>query len=130
MIFIDTSAFFAVIDRDDEHHVPAARTWRKLIDQSETMYTNNYVLLETISLLQRRLGLSAINDFIYALELVDIAWVSAEDHERGLVGLLTAARRNLSLTDCVSFETMRRMGIQRAFTFDPHFAEQGFKCIP
>jgi uncharacterized protein len=130
MIFIDTSAFFAVIDRDDEHHLPAARTWRKLIDQSETMYANNYVLLETISLLQRRLGLSAINDFIYTLELVDIAWVSAEDHERGLVGLLTAARRNLSLTDCVSFETMRRMGIQRAFTFDPHFAEQGFKCIP
>jgi len=40
---------------------------------------------------------------------------------------LTAARRQLSLVDCISFEVMRRRGIKTAFTFDDHFAEQGFE---
>lgn len=130
MIFIDTSAFFAVIDSDDENHAPAARIWSNLVEQAERMFTNNYVLLETISLLQRRLGISAVNDFVFALAFVEVAWIDAEEHERALAGLLIAGRRHLSLTDCSSFETMRRIGIQRVFSFDPHFSEQGFDCIP
>jgi predicted nucleic acid-binding protein len=30
----------------------------------------------------------------------------------------------------VSFEIMRTLGIKTAFTFDPHFKEQGFTAIP
>ncbi|MDP2857839.1 MAG: VapC toxin family PIN domain ribonuclease, partial [Bacillota bacterium] len=44
--------------------------------------------------------------------------------------LLTAGRRNLSLVDCVSFDVMRRLGMEKAFAFDAHFAEQGFQCMP
>jgi hypothetical protein len=25
---------------------------------------------------------------------------------------------------------MRRLGSQRAFTFDQHFSDQGFECLP
>jgi predicted nucleic acid-binding protein len=32
--------------------------------------------------------------------------------------------------DCTSFEMMRELGIHNAFTFDRHFAEQGFTCLP
>jgi predicted nucleic acid-binding protein len=44
--------------------------------------------------------------------------------------MLTASKRNLSLVDCVSFEIMRALGIKTVFAFDPHFAEQGYRCIP
>ena len=43
---------------------------------------------------------------------------------------LAARRRDLSLVDVVSFLVMRREGLTRAFTLDPHFSEQGFECIP
>jgi predicted nucleic acid-binding protein len=43
---------------------------------------------------------------------------------------LTAHRRGLSLVDCTTFEVMRNLGLTRAFTLDPHFAEQGFEVIP
>ena len=33
-------------------------------------------------------------------------------------------------SDCVSFETMRRLGIKNAFALDRHFSEQGFECVP
>jgi predicted nucleic acid-binding protein len=44
--------------------------------------------------------------------------------------LPAAARRKLSLVDCISFQTMREYGAPTAFCFDPHFREQGFDTIP
>jgi len=44
--------------------------------------------------------------------------------------MLAAARKKLSLVDCVSFETMRLLGVTAAFTLDKHFKEQGFMCLP
>ena|GEM_PF-3548981 len=48
----------------------------------------------------------------------------------GVSALLTSGREQLSLVDCVSFELMRQLGIRTAFTFDRHFEEQGFTCLP
>jgi predicted nucleic acid-binding protein len=44
--------------------------------------------------------------------------------------MLAAGRKKLSLVDCVSFETMRLLGVTIAFTLDKHFKEQGFICRP
>ena len=57
-----------------------------------------------------------------------IAWalILADQHDAGVSAALTASRKKLSVVDCVSFETMRRLGIRSAFCFDAHFAEQGF----
>ncbi len=43
--------------------------------------------------------------------------------------LLTAGRRDLSLVDCVSFDSMRRQGVPDAFAFDQDFVEQGFRLL-
>jgi predicted nucleic acid-binding protein len=64
------------------------------------------------------------------LPLINIEWINAETHKTGVSALLAASRRKLSLVDCASFEIMRTLGIKTVFAFDPHFAEQGFKCIP
>ncbi|MDP2661720.1 MAG: hypothetical protein Q8R28_13415 [Dehalococcoidia bacterium] len=62
--------------------------------------------------------------------LLRVHWVNESVHKLAVAALLTAGRRNLSLVDCVSFETMRRLGLDKAFAFDAHFAEQGFNCVP
>jgi predicted nucleic acid-binding protein len=61
--------------------------------------------------------------------MLDVQWVTKAHQQAGLAALLTAASRQLSLVDCVSFETMRGMGIQAALCFDRHFAEQGFALL-
>ena len=52
--------------------------------------------------------------------------VDRDLHQDGIAAVLTANRRQLSLVDCISFEVCRQRSIDRIFTFDPHFWEQGF----
>jgi predicted nucleic acid-binding protein len=130
-VFVDTSALIALLDGDAAEHRAAAATWRSLLQDDEPLIATTYVLVETHALVQRRLGMEAVRvlsrDFI---PLLEIAWLDEEVHNAGLAALLTAARRQLSQVDCVSFEVMRRHGVTRAFTFDADFVEQGFDVVP
>jgi predicted nucleic acid-binding protein len=126
-VFVDTSALLAVLNAGDENHARAARVFRGLLESSEELVTSNYVLVETMALLQHRFGLAAARGFQDDMvPVLGIAWVDAELHAEATAALLTAGRRDLSLVDCVSFACMRRQGFTRAFHFDRHFREQGF----
>ncbi len=130
-VFVDTSAFLAVLDADDVNHFQASRVWQDLITQEVPLVCNNYVLVETYALVQSRLGMTAVSILQNDIRpLISVEWVDEPTHRAGISALLTAHRRRLSLVDCTSFETMRQLGIQRAFTLDQHFSEQGFDCLP
>lgn len=129
--FIDTSAFYALLDRDDENHRRAKDAWTSLLKNGNTLITNNYVLVEAFVLIQHRLGIEAARGFQNdILPLVNVEFIDAELHRSGVSALLSASRRNLSLVDCISFEMMRTLEIRTVFAFDPHFKEQGFHLLP
>ena len=128
--FVDTSAFLAFLDRDDEHHVKAAQTWKGLLRGSARLSTTNYVLVELLALTQNRLGLKAVRAFERSIRpVLTVHWVDSGLHEAAVASLLSQPRRRLSLVDCVSFECMRRAGIRHYFAFDRHFREQGFDLL-
>jgi predicted nucleic acid-binding protein len=130
-VFIDTSAFYALLDRDDENHSRAKRVWTTILSGENTLVTSNYVLVESFALLQARLGIEAVRAFQEdILPLINIEFVVSEIHRSGVSVLLSASRRNLSFVDCVSFEVMRALGIKTILAFDPHFKEQGFNFLP
>jgi predicted nucleic acid-binding protein len=130
-IFVDTSAFYAFLDRDDKNHQKGKRAWSEIIEGYYTLITSNYILVETLALLQSRLGLQAVRGFQEDVApILKVEIVTADMHRAGTAALLSAGRRGLSLVDCVSFEVMRDLGIKLAFTFDAHFKEQGFDMIP
>ena len=60
MIFVDTSALYAVLDRDDEHHPLAKSTWGTLLQGDDALIVTNYVMVETTALVQHRLGMQAV----------------------------------------------------------------------
>lgn len=129
--FIDTAAFLAVLSATDQFHGQARRVWNEIIGSEKTLFTSSYVVFETISLLQHHFGVDAVRLFdSEILPIVEIAWIDEVIHKQGMSALLTANRRSLSLVDCISFETMRKLGIEEVFTFDPHFNEQGFRMLP
>ena len=95
------------------------------------LITTNYILVESFALLQHRLGMDAVIGLQEdLLPVINIEWITPGVHRSGVSALLAVSRRKLSLVDCISFEIMRNSGIKTIFTFDSHFEEQGFHCIP
>ena len=130
-IFVDTSGFIAVLDMDDANHTAAAEIWQNILTSTETLVTTNYVLVETSALVQNRLGMAAVKVFQEDIApVLQIEWIDNTVHHAAVGIMLAAERKKLSLVDCVSFETMRLLGVTTAFTLDRHFKEQGFICLP
>ena len=101
------------------------------MEEDQTLFTNNYVIVESIALIQKRLGFEKVRDFqTKILALLQIEWVDEAQHITAIETVLQANRRKLSLIDCSAFQTMNSRGINTVFTFDDHFREQGFKIIP
>ena len=129
-LFVDTSALYALMDCDDVNHGRARRFWIEL-SPDEPLLTHNYVLVETSALVQRRLGIEALQALIDELTLpISTVFVDRVLHDAAVSGVLNARERQVSLVDVVSFEVMRRAGVRAAFTFDDHFARFGFELHP
>ena len=129
-LFVDTSALYALMDRDDLNHDAARRFWAEL-DPNDPLITHNYVLVETSELVQRRLGFEALQTLVDVLMLpITTLLVERAVHDAAVSAVLTARLRQLSVVDTVSFEVMRRAGVRAAFAFDDHFARFGFEVRP
>jgi predicted nucleic acid-binding protein len=130
-IFVDTSAFLAVLDENDVNHTKAKTFWKNIISEGDVLLCHNYILMETSALVLRRLGMEALRIFEQdIMPILRLIWVTKEIHSAAVSAHLVADRRSLSLVDCISFEIMRRTGVYKAFTFDRHFRDYGFNLNP
>jgi predicted nucleic acid-binding protein len=93
MIFIDTSAYYALFDLSDTHHEAAVQAWVSIRNHPDQLACSNYILLETIALLQNRLGMAAVQDFIRLSNNMSVFWIGIEQHNLALSALFTAGRR-------------------------------------
>ena len=130
-IFVDTSAFLAILDESDKNHKAAKPFWERIIRGGVVLLCHNYILVETSALILRRFGMEAVRIFEHDIfPTLRIIWVTREVHFSAISAHLMAGQRNLSLVDCVSFEVMRRTGVRKAFAFDRHFRDYGYEICP
>ncbi len=129
--FVDTSAFYAWLVRSEVSHQRVTATFNELLHDRRPLWTTSFVVVETMALLQHRIGLDAARGFDEdVLPAVHIHWVNDALYRRGVERLLKAGRRHVSLVDCVSFAFMSQEGLTAAVATDPHFQEAGFKLLP
>lgn len=129
-VFCDSSAFYAVIDVSETLHRSAAQAWEQLIRDDYHLVTSNYVVTETVAVVQARIGLQAVRAVVDCIEdVVEIAWIDEQLHQAALRDLFTHGRRHLSLVDCTSFALMRRFRIETVFSLDADFERHGFSLF-
>ena len=129
-VFVDTSAFYALMDRSDNHYEEAASLWKSFLDNDLHLQTSNYIIVETLALLQSRLGFNAANLWSRdVLSLAEVLWVDKAVHNLAYEIWLGLGRIPLSFVDCVSFVMMRHYKVDKVFGFDKHFIEQGFEIM-
>ena len=130
-VFVDTSAFYALLVRSDEAHESTRAAFSAVIDAGRPLWTTSFVIVETMALLQHRIGLDAARDFDESvLPMVRVHWVDDHLYRLGVDRLWREDRRHISLVDCVSFEFMVYQGIETALAVDPDFAGAGFAVLP
>ena len=83
-VFVDTSALYALLDGDDAGHERALRGSERIL--REELLTHSYVVVETVSLVRRRLGPEAaarlIDDMLPAIKIAAVTQLSRVSLER------------------------------------------------
>jgi len=129
VIFLDTSALYALADRGDGNHRRAVGLFEAALGTGHTLLTHNYILVESMALLQHRLGLASALRLAEDAAAFEVEWISSVMHDKAVSWLRKSGRRQVSLVDAISFAVMQARGVVMAFAFDPHFTEQGFRLF-
>lgn len=132
-LFVDTSAWVALLHRPDQTHRRAAELWPGIRSARRLLVTTNLVLAETHATLTRRIGPTAGLSFLDRMadhRFHRVVWADAELTFGATDRWLRQhADKRFSLTDAVSFEVMDREGIVEAFAFDRDFERAGFRLL-
>jgi uncharacterized protein len=129
IVFVDTSAWIALLVRNDQYHSAALAIQSRLEKEKAQLLTSDYVVDETVTWLRYRIGhLAAVAFWETTLrsKLIDIASINRELLDRSWTIFRKYADQQFSLTDCTSFALMQSRHVRRVFTFDSHFAFMGF----
>ena len=125
-VFVDTSALYALLDEDDDHHADASDTLRRL-DGTELL-THAFVIVEAAALVGRRLPWAASERLLDGvLSVVEAHPVDADLYASASATYRASGSAAVSLVDRTSFAFMRTRGIERAFAYDDDFAREGFE---
>lgn len=131
-LFVDTSAWLALNDKNDQYHNRAKSKSLEIERQRIELVTSEYIFDESITLIRYRIshasavlfGNSLLNSHI--VEIIDVtdidrfkAWELFKKYED----------KELSFTDCISFVLMKNLRLQKVFAFDDHFKQMGFEMF-
>jgi predicted nucleic acid-binding protein len=129
-VFVDTSAWFAYVNRPDPDHKPVREAIRA---HDGRLVTSSYVFDEVVTLCRYRLDhRSAVRagNVLREPDSVDLIRITGEDEQAAWELFETRRDQEYSFTDCTSFVLMRRLGITVAIAADDDFEHEGFHVLP
>jgi len=132
-IFVDTSAWVALENKKDTHYKEALSFKYEIKNKRYRLYTSNFILDETYTLLLANIGYEKTIEFTKIVKilrnkgLLHVIQVT-EDIED--TALLIFERFNKdkfwSFTDCTSNAIMKMIDVDECFSFDRNFEQMGF----
>lgn len=131
-LFVDTSAWLALNDRNDQYYSRAAAKSTDIKRHRIELITSEYIIDESITLIRYRVSHQAAVIFGNSLlnsNIVRIEDVTAEDRFKAWEMFKKFEDKELSFTDCTSFVLMKNLRLQKAFTFDEHFRQMRFEVF-
>ena len=134
MIFVDSSAWYSLEVEDDTNHRAASSFLSQIASGKHGIaITTDYILDETLTLLQSRRGLASAVSFsekVSKSKSIRVFWVNEDLFEKALCIFKSSGHKSWSFTDCISFALMRELSVIEAFSFDSHFREAAMCVLP
>jgi predicted nucleic acid-binding protein len=132
-LFVDTTAWFALIDEGDQNHRRAREFFNQFRETPVLLYLTDYIVDETVTLLRVRVSHRHALAFLDSLKTsrqIIRAHVSPDLLAEAEVLFRRYRDKRWSFTDCVSFAFMDQRDLHDAFSFDANFAEYGKQIHP
>lgn len=133
-MLVDTGAWLAVFHPRDQFHAPAAAELRRLRSERARLVVTDLILAELHLHLVRGLGPRRAAEYLETMTadpLVEEVFTDRDIQSAAIADWLRRfSDQPFTLTDAVSFATMRARRIAAAFTFDHHFTVAGFARLP
>ncbi|HEV8714927.1 MAG TPA: PIN domain-containing protein [Candidatus Binatia bacterium] len=123
-VFVDTGAFYAVLNRTDQHHREAARPFEQAVTEAWRLLTSNFIVAETHALVLTRLGRDLAADWLRDVPAAVIR-VTEQDEAKAKQIIFGYRDKEFSYCDATSFAVMERLRLRQVMAFDPHFAQYG-----
>ncbi len=132
-IFIDTSALFILIAKNDKYHFKVIKTWGDFqTNEKYLLYTTNYIINEMLTLVQAKFNKKTaikLGNTLLNSEMLTIGNIDVKLWQKGWEIFQNYRDKKFSFTDCTSFAYMKTNNIKKAFAFDNHFKQFGFELI-
>ena len=127
-VFVDTSALFATVDRDDDYCQSVLALLDEVVAGGGKLVVTNLILTELHALLlpriNRHVALVSLQRLRERRDVV-AARVSGDDEQRAWEIIERYTDKDFSFTDATSFVVMERLGITHAISLDAHFGQYG-----
>ncbi|GMU83142.1 MAG: hypothetical protein AMXMBFR47_30130 [Planctomycetota bacterium] len=127
--FADAYYYLALLNPRDEAHERVVTFTRGMVRGS---VTTAWVLTEVGDALAAPQQRSAFINFLEDLRIdpdVEVVAPTPELFERGVELFRDRSDKFWTLTDCISFVSMRDRGLREALTADRHFEQAGFTAV-
>ena len=131
-LFVDTSAWLALNDKNDQYHGEAVSRSAKVKQQKIQLVTSEYVFDESITIIRYRVSHRAaviLGDALMSSTIVSIQEIRDEERLKAWALFKKYGDKELSFTDCTSFALMMKLKLHKAFAFDDHFKQIGFELF-
>jgi predicted nucleic acid-binding protein len=131
-LFVDTSAWLALNNKNDQHHDEAVSKITKVRQQKIQLVTSEYVFDESVTIIRYRVShraAVAFGDALISSNVASIEDITDEERLKTWVLFKKYRDKDLSFTDCTSFALMVKLKLQKAFSFDNHFKQVGFELF-
>ncbi len=133
--FVDTSAWFAILNPEDERHQIMSAAYSELLQLETEIVTSNTVVGESFTMLRSRAKRNPDLAFQFLkmfqdTHYIQVFFVDRDLEERAYRWLAQYSDHLLSFVDATSFACMESYGIDAAFTLDKDFVTAGFQIYP
>jgi predicted nucleic acid-binding protein len=132
-IFVNSSGWLALYNRNDPNHPAARALWEELRDLPVRFITTDYVLDQVYTVLKVFGSLQAaqaMHQLVSNSQLVRLFMVDAVIFDRAWRVFLEDEQPQWTFTDCINFSVIQYLGISEVVTFDPNFAHPSLTTIP